>query len=433
MARQFDGIDDVIAAAITAMDSGDWTIAVWVNPTSAGEGSGGVFVQIETSGGGIRQRFRFPVAGRTVQALQSYTGGAGNAVTTTTNTLPTAAWSLVVATFRASDKMCRVYIGDLDSPMVEASYSAQVAGGTTRGTAGTVANIGNNSATSATQVGSLGQVAIAAREWSLDEMEAFRLGVRPVNSGAMRGFWPLDSPTAAQAEDLSGNGANGTVTGAVVSEDPPVPLGWGEMVQPVLVVVAGATVTGTAAANLGGLAATAAGTPKVAGTATASLGGLAATATGMPSVAGSATAALSALTATATGTASALATATASFGGLTATATGVGSISATMSASLGGLSASASGTPTVTGSALASLGGLTASAAALRGVYAVAVAELGTLLASMVGSVVGAPVLVADLNPKHLLFVEAGADIDHVEPSASIFYSEPHFVLTTQE
>jgi hypothetical protein len=228
MGRSFNGTTDVITATITAIPvNTDWTLAMWVKPTTAGEGNVGKIIRID-SGTQVRQEFRFLAAGRTLRAQATAT--TTSASTTTTTALTAAVWQCVVATYRNSDGKCRIYIGSQSAAMTEASYATQVAqvGGTLAG--GTTCRIGNDNATASTFDGSMERGLVTAREWTGDEMERFRLGFHPVTTGSMRGYWPLDSPTAAQAEDLSGNGANGTVSGCLAVEGPPIGINWGQAV-----------------------------------------------------------------------------------------------------------------------------------------------------------------------------------------------------------
>lgn len=145
----------------------------------------------------------------------------------------------------------------------------------------------------------------------------------------------------------------------------------------------GAPVSGTAAAALGGLAASASGVKTEAGTATAPLGGLAASATGVRTRFGTATASLGGVVATATGVRTNFGSANAALGGLTAIAVSVPT--GTAVASLGGLAASISGLRITPGIAAAPLGGLTASIFGSRTAIGTASAALGSLTASASG------------------------------------------------
>lgn len=149
---------------------------------------------------------------------------------------------------------------------------------------------------------------------------------------------------------------------------------------------AGSNVTGTASGTLGGLTATASGTPTVRATVAAVLGALTATASGVPAVHGVAAANLGGLSATASGTPAVQATATAALGGLTAHANATPTVAGTAPAALGGLTAHADATPTVVATAAAQLGALVGTVAGTSTVLAVAHAVLGALQATATGT-----------------------------------------------
>lgn len=249
MARSFNGTTDKIQGTVTAADSGDWTIAAWIKPATAGEGSVGRVLQIETSGGTRIQTCYFD-GGISGLLFEQMRGGAQTAASET-NVNWLNVWAVAVGCYRASDSLIRIYRGTLSSAMAEATYGVQRAGDGARTTGGTVAVIGNNAAASGTWNGLIGPVCFDVREWTLDEAEAFRQGRFPVSDGAMRLFCPLDSPTVSQAEDLSGNGVAFTATGTTLAEDPPVPLGWWQ--PPVLVSRSALALSGSALVSAGGL------------------------------------------------------------------------------------------------------------------------------------------------------------------------------------
>jgi hypothetical protein len=161
------------------------------------------------------------------------------------------------------------------------------------------------------------------------------------------------------------------------------------------------TTPGTVAAGLGALAATATGTRTTAGTAAAALGALSASAAGAPVRSGTAAAPLGGLAASAAGVVARPGTASAPLGGLTATATAVVTVTGTAVAVFGALTATVSGTRTTTGTATAVLGGLSAAAAGGRTVHSVAAAALGGLAAaaSGTGTAPGGGLAAATLGP----------------------------------
>lgn len=214
MARDFDGVDDIIGNAAIVGAAGSWSWIGWVRPDNAGEGNAGVFFAGATAAEGSIHLLRFLAAGRTLRATQVH--ATTNATTDTTTALTAGAWQTVCATYNAADKTCRVYTG---APMIEAGYAVQTAG-TGAQTGGVVRyRLGNVAAGTNTFDGRIARAAYWARLLTVDEMEGFRLGQSPVQDGTLIAYHPLST----QAQDLSGNGYHGTITGAVAAEDPPVP------------------------------------------------------------------------------------------------------------------------------------------------------------------------------------------------------------------
>lgn len=169
-------------------------------------------------------------ASKKVGAQQSFSTTA--AFSLSSSTLASSTWYYIVVTFTASDQKMRTYIGTLSSPMAEVAYTTQTAGVGTRVTGGTILTVGNTPNQDFSLAGRASAAFMESRLVSRDEMEAGRLGRRPIQSGSLKFFWPLDSPTASQVEDLSGSGVTGTLTGALVAEGPPIPY---TLSQPIVV------------------------------------------------------------------------------------------------------------------------------------------------------------------------------------------------------
>lgn len=226
MARDFDGVDDIIKNTSITTFSGSYTMAGWINADSAAEGLR--IIETARSSDGLGERGLIVQTGFKLEAFQGFTTEWSDSVST--QTLTVGVWYCVVATYTSSDKKMRMYYGSLSAPMAEMSYSLQTAGvGTIMETSVRVM-VGSttNGETNRDFDGRIEHAFCDNRIWTLDEMEAFRQGQRPINTGSMIFYWPLDSPTAAQAEDLSGNGYHGTVTGAIAAEGPPVAMRWGD-------------------------------------------------------------------------------------------------------------------------------------------------------------------------------------------------------------
>jgi hypothetical protein len=209
-------------------------------------------------------------------------------------------------------------------------------------------------------------------------------------------WYPL---VRAETTDYSGNARTlSGGAGAATEDGPPIP--W-QMASPRLILpptAGGAVVTGTANAPLGGLAASATGTPTVVATAAAAFGGLVSTATGAVTHVGTATAPLGALVATVTAVRTTAGVATATFGALAAAAAGDVAVTGAADAPLGELTATAAGTAAVTATATAAFGALTAVGAGTVTTHATANANLGPLVASAAGGVAGVASAAATLG-----------------------------------
>ncbi|MFE1192926.1 LamG-like jellyroll fold domain-containing protein [Streptomyces olivaceoviridis] len=152
--------------------------------------------------------------------------------------------------------------------------------------------------------GGLAYVRVWSAVLSQAEIEAEWASATIVRTSGVWANWPM----LTNINDVSGNGRNLTAgtTALTTEDDPPLTT----------------TVTGTATAALGGLTATASGTPTVRATAAGQLGALSGTATARRTVIGSAAAQLGGLTGTAASPSHVTGAGTGSLGGLTATARG---------------------------------------------------------------------------------------------------------------
>jgi hypothetical protein len=227
LALDFDGVDDITAATISSINAVAWTMGAWINPDDIGETAGRIF----SIWNGSAETHQFPL----------YSGGGGfnlvvNRLKSTTalfgvstaNAWAASEWRCVFATWDGSGD------GLADFDLLVGSLTAAVASVGTTGTtsaggtgtvtaAGTTLHIGNNSATTRSFNGRIARPFIVPWKMTVPEMEAYRLGSVGVlyAHGAPVVFHPY-----ATAIDVSGNAANGTVTGAVAAEGPPVPFRW---------------------------------------------------------------------------------------------------------------------------------------------------------------------------------------------------------------
>jgi hypothetical protein len=219
---------------------------------------------------------------------------AGGTVTATTG-MAVAAWRTVAWTCTGTTG--KVYVAIPGN-------ATEVVSGTVGGAATpTGITVGGRSATDDTEEfnGRLAYVRVWSSVLTQGQIEAEWASTTPVVTSGLWASWPLLTHT--DLTDHSGNGrdlvAGGTAT--TTEADPPL----------------GSVVTGTVAAPLGALTATATGVRAVSGSVAAPLGRPAAAAVGVRTVLGSVAAPL-AVTALATGVRATTGTATAALGGLTA-------------------------------------------------------------------------------------------------------------------
>jgi hypothetical protein len=227
MSRFFDANTERISGTITALDTGDWTFGCWVNVSNSGVGNtqaGQLLRVIDGSSNNIHT-VRFGGANDLhVVGIQGH--ATTNSEGSSTDPVSRNTWTCVVTTWRASDGNHRFYFGDRTTAMAQNTTTSDVNPSGARRTGGTNCWIGNNQAAERWLDGSIARPFLVGRELALGEMEAFRQG----NWFALFGdptvkpsfYLPLDSPTASVAEDLSGNGVTFTVTGATVSDEPPI-------------------------------------------------------------------------------------------------------------------------------------------------------------------------------------------------------------------
>lgn len=226
MARTFNGTTDIVAGTITAIADGDWTGGAWILPASAGEGNLGRIFDINDAGSGGVFNF-FVTTGLVLSGQLHY--ATTDCASTSSTTFTASTWMCVFITHRASDNKARLFQGSQSVAVAETAYTTQTAGVGAFTVAGTLAKLGNRTDAARTFDGRIHSEFLLPREMSVDEMEQFRLGDWGVlwnGTVIPRFFCPMDSPTAAQIEDLSGNSVAFTATGTTASEGAPVPGGF---------------------------------------------------------------------------------------------------------------------------------------------------------------------------------------------------------------
>lgn len=227
MARSFNGtnsrITGTLASAFTS--DADWTVGAWFFPTNNGEGNNGALMTIWTAANAaILGAWRF-ATGTNFRGIVVHSTTFAE-TTTSGNPVATGQWNALFCTYRASDKTVRIYVGDLDTAVAEASYSAQTAGVGTPTANPVNIILGNNETQAWTHNGRMESPFIVPWEMTVPEMERFRHGDMSVlyerGSPAFHG-WFEPGPGVV---DLAKRTPL-TQSSVTVIEPPPVALSWG--------------------------------------------------------------------------------------------------------------------------------------------------------------------------------------------------------------
>jgi hypothetical protein len=220
VAREFDGASGMVAVTLSsAITTGDFSIGCWFNADTAGEGTAG--------------RIWYPDAGNdkaallvanTNTAIQFVASAGFQSIANTTLSLGN--WQCVVGRYNDSTGAGTIILGSLSAAMAAATLTTNTTD--IAGTVSATGYLGNQAADDRTFDGRIARFFIVPWLMTVPECESYRQGNMGVlyAHGTPRLFLPLTSPTAASAEDLSGNAASGTVTSATAAEDPPVPFRW---------------------------------------------------------------------------------------------------------------------------------------------------------------------------------------------------------------
>jgi hypothetical protein len=218
VALDFDGVDDIAQNlnGIAALDTSDWTKAAWVNADSGGEGNNGSIISVQNTDTQRSFIRHDAIAARSVNASDN---GATDAALTTSTQIAATTWTLVIGTFNAVTGRCRVFFGDLSTPValqgssVDNALVTKVAGSNR-------VSIGNQNLGDRTYDGRISRAGIWTRILSPDEMDSLRRGNVPL-SQCVR-FWPLGDDGQASNKELIG-GFDLTITGAVDAAGPSLP------------------------------------------------------------------------------------------------------------------------------------------------------------------------------------------------------------------
>ncbi len=212
MARDFDGVDDVIYVASQSQANSDFTMAIWANPDSEGEGGIGRAFSLFQSATS-RVEFIFQTGGinqpQLVLAL-----GTTQTLSGANNDMPNGEWNHWAVRFRTSDN----YKDIVKNGAVLNSNTFDP--GTTAISA--TMHIGANLTSGSNDYdGKLAMFMWWNYFLSLDEIKMAMYGMRqkvqPANLKMFLPMWGNQSPEP----DWSGNNRHGTVVGAIRADHPP--------------------------------------------------------------------------------------------------------------------------------------------------------------------------------------------------------------------
>ncbi|TXH12537.1 MAG: hypothetical protein E6R03_12780 [Hyphomicrobiaceae bacterium] len=219
-ARHFDGTNDYVRdQSFTVIDSGSWSMGLWYWQDDA-PGANETLVELLNSGSGGVVQWLYTLANGNIQCRQLY---ATTSALVNATAPATGVWNCAVGTYDSGSKTCSLFLGDVDSPMAEPSYSTDTSGVGTRSTGGNYAGIGCNP-NSATGRPFDGKIAVAfCVPWEMDQSDAEKF-----RSGDLRILWRNGVPrfvvlfSENGAYDLANPTNAWTISGAVDAEGPPV-------------------------------------------------------------------------------------------------------------------------------------------------------------------------------------------------------------------
>lgn len=344
MSRNFDGVDDTITCGNPAQlnNLSAFTWCAWIRPVNMGEGNvGRVFDKFE--------KILYATTTNTFGAYINRATAASD-IAAANNTLTTSAWNFVAMTFDGTTT--KLYHGAPGAAVTDVSPADNGSGAPVADNT-RVFTIGNNSGgTAATFNGRIEHARVYSAALSQNELTAAMYN-RPIRSGNLVGYWPLIG--GSPEPDWSGNGANGTVTGAAVADAAPVPPPWiGD--EDFLAWVSASGVSGTIAANAANATSSISGTTTVVGTVAASSANHTSAITGTTTVIGTMAALLanatSAITGTTTVTGTIAAVLQACTSAISATTTVLGWLAATLANAVSAITGDAGSPPPATGNVL---------------------------------------------------------------------------------
>jgi len=224
MSLSFNGTTGVVTGPTFTIPR-QVTVTAWISPNTMGEGNGGVIWR-HSPNGGVRYQLFFngTAASNKLEWLANFSTTAG-IWEMTSGFSPLSGWKGLALTYdsssTANNPTLYTLIGSTLSTLTVGSGLTKVqtpAGSLTLDSQPSF--VGNNETGFNTWDGLIGQVAVWTSLLSSDQIASI-LFRGPLSVPGAFLYWPMWGSDAS-ARDYSGNGQNGTVTGAVLATLPPV-------------------------------------------------------------------------------------------------------------------------------------------------------------------------------------------------------------------
>lgn len=240
---------------------GAMTLMLWVYRTDNGTNQ-----TIIAKDGSFTQGWNFTVTDDNGEGTMLFfvwrsTNSEAKSNSTSANRIPLNTWTCVGVVFEeAAGQRVKFFIGNQTTTIAEVSgYTGVVNGTGTPGNDGSIdLYIGNivRSGTAYAPGARIGPTAVFNRVLTVGEMQAWQHD--PKMMAGCVGLWNLGDNGTGTQPDYSGNGNNGTVTGATQSDNPPLRRRWGRALTPIVLKAAPTAYTLTASSGSFALTGTAA-------------------------------------------------------------------------------------------------------------------------------------------------------------------------------
>jgi len=205
------------------------SVVAWIYIPTLGFG---LVAAKDTAAGGFEKEWTIRATGQINAFMQmTTTSMAARSDNSAGNIITANNWWFVGYT-ASSGFVPKLYLGNLTTTVSEVTYITQTTGvGTPVSDAAASFVIGNNIDVAGKLPGIVACLTYVDRELSVGELRILQYRFTKLYSG-QQGIWQLGFDGTGTQADLSGNGNNGTVTGATVADHAPIPppfgfdLGW---------------------------------------------------------------------------------------------------------------------------------------------------------------------------------------------------------------